>query len=241
MPTKLYEKFAQLTSQRATRILKSALDFATTYSKVKIVFEDIQDPFNVAACFRTMANLGINSAFLTQTRNESSLINSRIIAATSSGVGKWINYKQGKTLDVVKSLKQKGFKIIATTLSSQSIPLQKIDFKKYEKIALVFGNETYGISEIVKRESDVHVIIPMAAYQTSFNLSVSVGIVLWTYVLQTDLVAKFTQNNSLADQIYKSLLQENSQLTKFSAIIPERDLVKNLSLILKDWLDRNLI
>ena len=54
--------------------------------------------------------------------------------------------------------------------------------KNDEKIALVFGNEVYGVEQEVVDESDVVLEIPQLGSKHSFNVSVSIGIVLWQLV-----------------------------------------------------------
>ena len=60
-----------------------------------------------------------------------------------------------------------------------SISLPQFDPKKYEKIALVFGNEVKGVQQKVVNSCDGSIEIPQFGTKHSFNISVSAGIVLW--------------------------------------------------------------
>jgi tRNA G18 (ribose-2'-O)-methylase SpoU len=51
-----------------------------------------------------------------------------------------------------------------------------------KKIALIFGNEVYGVDQNVIDLSDEVVEIPQLGTKHSLNISVSVGIVLWEIV-----------------------------------------------------------
>ena len=53
-------------------------------------------------------------------------------------------------------------------------------FQKPDKqIAFIFGNEVYGVEQPIINQSDVCIEIPQFGSKHSFNVSVSMGIVLW--------------------------------------------------------------
>ena len=54
-----------------------------------------------------------------------------------------------------------------------------IVFHTQEKIALVFGNEVAGVSDVALNLSSACIEIPQYGSKHSFNISVSIGIVLW--------------------------------------------------------------
>jgi len=96
----------------------------------------------------------------------------------SKGASKWIDFYRYKRIDhCVKELKQKGYKIVATTPHTKSCFLHELDIT--EKTALVFGNEAVGISKETLELADEFVTIPMVGFTESFNISVSVAICLY--------------------------------------------------------------
>ena len=48
-----------------------------------------------------------------------------------------------------------------------------------KKIALIFGNEIYGVDQEVINHCEEVIEIPQAGTKHSLNISVSIGIVLW--------------------------------------------------------------
>ncbi|MEY3433040.1 MAG: hypothetical protein RL131_976, partial [Bacteroidota bacterium] len=60
-----------------------------------------------------------------------------------------------------------------------SIPLDQIQIKPGEKIAVVFGNEAEGVSEQAIATCNNSIEIPQFGSKHSFNISVAAGIVLW--------------------------------------------------------------
>ena len=51
--------------------------------------------------------------------------------------------------------------------------------KPSQPIALVFGNEVYGVDQEIIDRSDVCIEIPQYGSKHSLNVSVTIGIVLW--------------------------------------------------------------
>ena len=82
-------------------------------------------------------------------------------------------------LDLIDSLKKTGLKIISVEQAENATTLNNFKYEKNANYAFVFGNEINGISQEVINASDEVVEIPQYGTKHSFNISVSVGIVLW--------------------------------------------------------------
>ena len=82
-------------------------------------------------------------------------------------------------LDLIDSLKKTGLKIISVEQAENATALNNFKYEKNANYAFVFGNEINGISQEVINASDEVVEIPQYGTKHSFNISVSVGIVLW--------------------------------------------------------------
>jgi len=98
------------------------------------------------------------------------------------GAAKWltINFGQNNPANIqetIINLKNKGYRIIATTPHKNSILLNDFDISK-GKFALLFGTELSGLSNEAMALADEFVKIPMYGFTESFNVSVSVGIFL---------------------------------------------------------------
>jgi len=77
----------------------------------------------------------------------------------------------------IKDLKNKGYRIISTTPNHNATLLNNFDISK-GKIAILFGTELTGLSEEALSLSDEFIKIPMYGFTESFNISVSVSIIL---------------------------------------------------------------
>ena len=79
----------------------------------------------------------------------------------------------------MKTGKQESVKIVSIEQADESIMLSDFKLEKKQKYAVIFGNEVKGVQQNVVDTSDYCVEIPQFGTKHSFNISVSVGIVLW--------------------------------------------------------------
>jgi tRNA G18 (ribose-2'-O)-methylase SpoU len=78
----------------------------------------------------------------------------------------------------LEELKLNNYFIASVEQAKNSIKLNQFQ-KPLQPIALVFGNEVYGVEQEIINQSDVCLEIPQFGTKHSFNVSVSMGIVLW--------------------------------------------------------------
>lgn len=83
------------------------------------------------------------------------------------------------TSEEILKLKDKHYKIYALEITSNSIPLEKINFKNDIKIALIIGNERHGIEESLLNLADQIVHINMFGQNSSMNVTQATGITLY--------------------------------------------------------------
>lgn len=99
------------------------------------------------------------------------------------GASNWLTVNrydknENNTLDCIQSLKNKGYRIVATSPHNSQTDLINFDLSK-GKTALFFGTELEGLSDVVLENADEHLHIPMYGFTESFNLSVSAAICLY--------------------------------------------------------------
>ena len=95
------------------------------------------------------------------------------------GTDKWIDInRHATTADAVKSLREQGYRIIATTPHHKSCTPETFDVKK-GKFALVFGTEKTGVSKEILEEADEYLQIPMCGMVDSLNVSASAAILIY--------------------------------------------------------------
>lgn len=142
-----------------------------------IVFENVNNPHNVYAITRTCDSVGILNIHAVY--NEGKMPNPQKSGKRSSSSGnKWINIIQHNDIfKCIESLKKENFMICCTDLRENAISIYDFDFT--QKIALVIGNERYGVSEKVAKSSDYNLYIPMLGMIRSLNVSVATAVILY--------------------------------------------------------------
>lgn len=82
-------------------------------------------------------------------------------------------------LDTIEQLRQDGYTIISLELTTHSIKVQDFDFGATEKICLILGSETKGVSDELLSASDHSVHIPMLGINSSMNVVSAAAIALF--------------------------------------------------------------
>lgn len=147
--------------------------------KVTILLDDVRSLQNVGSIFRTSDGFAVEEIILCGITGQPP---HRDIERTALGATQSINWRYEKDiLNVVKSLKEEGYKIIAIEQAENSTFLNSFTPRQEEKYALIFGNEVNGVSDNVMAAIDECIEIPQFGTKHSFNIVVSAGIVLWDF------------------------------------------------------------
>ena len=144
---------------------------------IVVVLDNVRSANNVGSIFRT------SDAFLVERLclcGITSTPPNKDIQKTALGAQLSVpwNYAQS-TVEQVRELKQQGYKIVAVEQAQGSIMLQNFKQEANEKIALIMGNEVFGVSNEVMALCDACIEIPQFGTKHSFNVSVTFGMVMW--------------------------------------------------------------
>ena len=175
MQRKLIEYLSSYVTPERLKLFEKILDNRTSYFTV--VLEDIYQSQNASAVLRTCDCFGVQNVNVIENRNEFN-VNKEVALGSS----KWLTIrkfteKKNNSLQAIKTLKNEGFRIVATSPHTNDTLLDDFDIEK-GKAAFVFGSELPGISETIMNEADEFVKIPMYGFTESFNISVSAAILL---------------------------------------------------------------
>ena len=150
---------------------------ASDKSPFIIILDNIRSLNNIGSVFRTADCLKAEAVYLC---GISATPPHRDIHKTALGATESVDWKYfEKTGDAIQELKKMGYRIVTLEQAEGSIPLHKFKPAKDSKHALVFGHEVKGVQQSIVDISDHCVEIPQFGTKHSFNVSVSVGIVLW--------------------------------------------------------------
>jgi tRNA (guanosine-2'-O-)-methyltransferase len=183
---------------------------------ITIVLEDIFQPQNASAVLRTCDCTGIQDVHVIENLNKYN-INTDVVL----GADNWLtlykhHHEKNNSIAAIKKLKEKGYRIVATSSHKNSCMLDQFNLNK-GKAAIFLGTEVTGLSETVMNEADEFLSIPMYGFTESFNLSVSAAIIL------NHLIQKLQNSN-----IKWKLAEEEIQYLKikwYTANINRGDLV----------------
>ncbi len=151
---------------------------------ITIICDNVLDTYNVGSIFRLADAVAAQSVILCgQTLTPP---NSRIKKASINTTG-WVSWEyQERTIDALKKIKglHPQTQIVAVEQDPRSKPFYAV---RYEfPLAIVVGHETTGVSKDVLDMADMIVEMPMWGINTSLNVMVSCGIILYEIMKQRE-------------------------------------------------------
>lgn len=147
---------------------------------VVIILDNIRSQNNVGSVFRTSDAFRIEKIYLC---GITSTPENREVHKTALGAEDAVEWEYVKeTRDVVEKLKAEGYRIFSIEQAENTTSLEDLSIGLDGKYALIFGNEVKGVQQDIIDRSHACVEIPQFGTKHSFNISVTVGIVLWQIV-----------------------------------------------------------
>ncbi|WKZ68375.1 MAG: TrmH family RNA methyltransferase [Melioribacteraceae bacterium] len=191
-----------LTEKRLSK-LKNALN--QRQFSLGVILENIHDPHNVSAIFRTCDAVGIHKVSLIYNLEKYP----KISKVTSASAFKWVKKEKYSSVEeCFNTYKQNGFKIYTSLLDEKSINMYDIDFT--EKSVIVLGNESRGVSKEAVQFADSTFYIPMRGMVQSLNVSVAAAVTLYEAQRQR-YVSGMYDRMDISDQEFEKLLDEWSR------------------------------
>ncbi|MCF8304169.1 MAG: RNA methyltransferase [Bacteroidales bacterium] len=179
MDKSLKQEFYHFLRQCITENKQQHFDRVIQYRTrhITVALEDIFQSHNASAVLRSCDCFGVQDVYTIENTNKF-----EISPDVALGSSKWLNlirYNQSEhnTLDCINDLKQKGYRLVATTPHQHDYLLDELPLD--EKIALFFGAELNGLSDEIEQHADYFVKIPMYGFTESFNISVSAALCLF--------------------------------------------------------------
>ena len=161
------------------RELQKAEDLCKTASRI-VILEDVENPANVGAIFRSAAALGMEAVLLTGDCSDPLY---RRAARVSMGTVfriPWTYLRPGDGgLSYIDTLHGMGFKAAAMALRGSAVSIDDPGLMRERKTALIFGNEGNGLREETIEKSDYIVKIPMAPDVDSLNVAAASAVAFW--------------------------------------------------------------
>ncbi len=141
------------------------------------VLENVMNPTNIGAIFRSAAALGMDALLLTDEGSDP--LYRRAIRVSMGTVFQipWTYF--GKDEPWTQTLRGLGFATAAMALQEDSLRLDDPRLKTCEKLAVVLGTEGDGLSDGTLADCDYTVMIPMAHGVDSLNVAAASAVAFW--------------------------------------------------------------
>ena len=139
------------------------------------VLEDIQNPTNVGAIFRSAAALGMDAVVLTSGCSDPLYRRSCRVSMGTVFQVPW-TYLEENWVEKLRSL---GFKTAAMALDKRAISIEDPRLRAEERLAVVLGSEGDGLAAKTIADCDYTVMIPMFHGVDSLNVAAASAVAFW--------------------------------------------------------------
>ena len=144
-----------------------------------VICDELSDPHNLGVIMRSAECAGAHGVIIPKRR---SVGLTATVAKASAGAVEYMKVARVTNINnAISELKEKGVWVFGTAAEG-SIPMYKADLTG--PAAIVIGNEGDGMSQLVRKNCDVMVHIPMKGRITSLNASAAASLLLYEAVRQ---------------------------------------------------------
>jgi len=165
--------------------LEQLTHYNTNFTKKKfpitLVCDNITNAPNIGSLFRIADAFGVSELIFCGEH----IPLGRKMTKTSRATERIVNYKvETSALDVVTKIKSKNHHIISLEITSNSKPIHQYKISKNHPIALIVGDENFGVSEDILKLSDAIIHIDMFGQNSSMNVVQAANIALYEITKQ---------------------------------------------------------
>lgn len=139
------------------------------------VLEDVMNPTNVGAIFRSAAALGIDAVLLTKASSNPLYRRSIRVSMGTVFQVPWTFLGDGG----IGELRTLGFKTVAMALKKDSLPIYDPRLAKIDRLAIVLGTEGDGLAASTIADCDYTVLIPMSHNVDSLNVAAASAVAFY--------------------------------------------------------------
>ncbi len=163
------------------RKLPTALDICANAQRI-VILENVVNPTNIGAIFRSAAALGMDALLLTPACCDPLYRRSVRVSMGTVFQIPWA-YIGSEVADWphpgVEQLHEMGFKTAAMALSDDSVSIDDPVLMQEEKLAIILGTEGDGLTDDTIAHCDYTVRIPMSHGVDSLNVAAASAVAFW--------------------------------------------------------------
>lgn len=147
---------------------------------ITLICDNINSGLNVGSLLRISDSFGIEKVIFCGNHTPMG----RKMIKTSRSTEKYVSYQLSKNiLEVIENYKNSHI-LIGLEITSSSLPLREFTFNTQKPLAIIVGNENFGISEQVLSHFDQTLHITMYGQNTSMNVVQATAIALYEITKQ---------------------------------------------------------
>lgn len=155
------------------RPLPSVAEICQTARRVAVL-ENVMNPTNLGAIFRSAAALGVDAVLITKACS-----NPLYRRASRVSMGTVFQVPWTYIDDDFHELRELGFKTVAMALTDKSVNIDDERVMAEEKLAIILGTEGQGLSQSTIDASDYTIKIPMSHGVDSLNVAAASAVAFW--------------------------------------------------------------
>ena len=149
---------------------------------ITLVCDNVTNAPNIGSLFRTADAFGVEKLILCGPY----IPLGRKMTKTSRATEKVVPFEmKDDSSEVITQLKSEGYQIIALEITDSSVSLRDAIFTTTQPIALLIGDENFGVSNTLLEQSDLVVHIDMFGQNSSMNVVQATNIILYEITKQS--------------------------------------------------------
>lgn len=165
-----------------------------------VVLENVHDPHNIGAILRSCDAVGILHVFILFTEPHLQKDRVRLGKKSAAGARKWLDIHFYHEVEAcVAHLRRDFDMLLGTQLGDHSQSVYDLDLT--QRMALVFGNESAGISPALQAHMDGNFLIPQAGMVQSLNVSVACAVSVYEAYRQRLLAGRYDTETPVDEAI----------------------------------------
>lgn len=148
---------------------------------ITVVCNNVTNAPNIGSLFRVCDAFGVEQLIFCG----DNIPLGRKMTKTSRATEKVVNFKiENDISEIITALKSEDYTIVSLEITEHSLPINSFTFNPNAKIALVIGDENFGILEDILKVSDAVIHIEMFGQNSSMNVVQATNIALYEITKQ---------------------------------------------------------
>jgi 23S rRNA (guanosine2251-2'-O)-methyltransferase len=171
--------------------IEEAIALKRGANRLLVVLDHITDPHNAGAIIRSAECAGADAVVLPERRAAG--VNPTVRKVAAGATAHMPVARVANVANALRSMRKAGI-WVAGAAAEGATPYTEVDYDR--DLAIVVGAEGAGISQVVRKECDYLITIPLLGRVSSLNASVAAGVLLFEALRQRDGACRTNHSSS---------------------------------------------